>query len=40
VKPDKKVKATTFLRPSDAMPIEDAPEDLKKMLGMGGDDEE
>jgi hypothetical protein len=39
--PDKKVKATNFLMPSDAKPLEDAPEELKQMLGgMGGDDEE
>lgn len=40
VKPDKKVKPTTFLRPSDAKSFDEAPEDLKKMLGVGGDDEE
>jgi hypothetical protein len=39
--PDKKVKATNFLMPSDAKPLEDAPEELKQMLGgMDGNDEE
>jgi len=39
--PDKKVKPTAFLLPSDAKPIEEAPEELKQMLGgMGDDDEE
>ena len=39
--PDKKVKATNFLMPSDAKPLEDAPEELKQMLGgMGSDGEE
>lgn len=39
--PDKKVKATNFLLPSDAKPFEEAPEELKQMLGgMDGDDEE
>lgn len=40
VVPSKKVKPTTFLRPSDAVPISDAPEDLKKMLGIGEGEEE
>ena len=34
VTPSKKVKATTFLRPSDAQPFSEAPADLKKMLGF------
>lgn len=39
--PDKKVKATNFLLPSDAKSFDEAPDDLKQMLGgMGGDDEE
>ncbi len=37
--PDKKVKATTFLLPADATDFKDAPEELKQMLGGGGDDE-
>jgi len=40
VTPNKKVKPTTFLRPSDAKPIEEAPEELKKMLRMGEDEKE
>lgn len=39
VTPDKKVKASSFLRPADAQPLDEAPEDvkngLKQMLGMG-----
>lgn len=39
--PDKKVKATNFLLPSDAKSFDEAPDELKQMLGgMGGDDEE
>jgi len=39
--PNKKVKSTQFLLPSDAKPFEEAPEELKQMLGgMGGDDDE
>lgn len=38
--PDKKVKPTAFLLPSDAKPIEEAPEELKQMLGGMDDDEE
>lgn len=35
VTPSKKVKPTTFLRPSDAQPISEAPAELKAMLGLG-----
>lgn len=39
--PDKKVKPTLFLLPSDAKSIDDAPEELKQMLGgLVGDDDE
>ena len=38
ITPNKKVKATDFLLPSDAKDFEDAPEDLKKMLGGGGEE--
>lgn len=39
--PDKKVKPTLFLLPSDAKPLDEAPEELKQMLGgLAGDDEE
>lgn len=39
--PDKKVKATQFLLPSDAKSFDEAPDDLKQMLGgVGSDDEE
>lgn len=39
--PDKKVKPTMFLLPSDAKPIDEAPEELKQMLGgLAGDDDE
>ncbi|MBQ3751727.1 MAG: hypothetical protein II865_10560 [Bacteroidales bacterium] len=34
VTPDKKVKASNFLRPSDSTPIKDAPDELKAMFGM------
>lgn len=41
VTPDKKVKASSFLRPSDAQSLEEAPEDVKnglmQMLGMGAE---
>lgn len=40
ITPDKKVKPTSFLLPSDAKPFEEAPEELKQMLGGLGDDEE
>lgn len=40
ITPDKKVKATEFLLPSDAKDFKEAPEDLKQMLGIGDDDEE
>ena len=41
ITPDKKVKPTNFLLPSDAKDIKDAPEELKQMLGgLGEDDEE
>lgn len=39
ITPDKKVKPTNFLLPSDAKDFSEAPEELKQMLG-GGDDEE
>ncbi len=39
VTPDKKVKATQFLLPSDAKDIKEAPEELKQMLGMTGEEE-
>lgn len=38
--PDKKVKATAFLLPSDAKSLDEAPEELKQMLGGIGDDDE
>lgn len=38
ITPNKKVKATDFLLPSDAKDFADAPEDLKKMLGGGGEE--
>lgn len=38
--PNKKVKSTMFLLPSDAKDIKEAPDELKQMLNMGGDDEE
>lgn len=34
ITPNKKVKASTFLRPSDSTPIKDAPAELKAMFGM------
>lgn len=34
ITPSKKVKATNFLRPSDAQPISEAPAELKAMLGI------
>lgn len=34
VTPNKKIKSTNFLRPSDATPMSDAPEDIKKALGI------
>jgi hypothetical protein len=37
--PDKKVKPTAFLLPADAKDFSEAPEELKQMLGGGGDDE-
>ncbi len=39
VVPNKKLKATAFLMPSDAQPISEAPEDLKQMLGLGSEKE-
>ena len=36
--PDKKVKPTLFLLPSDAKPLDEAPEELKQVLGGGGDE--
>ena len=38
--PDKKVKPTFFLLPSDAKPLDEAPEELKQMLGGLADDDE
>ncbi len=38
--PNKKVKATQFLLPSDAKDFSEAPEELKQMLGGAGGDEE
>ena len=38
--PNKKVKPTMFLLPSDAKDIKEAPDELKQMLNLGGDDEE
>ncbi|MBR4913456.1 MAG: DUF4412 domain-containing protein [Bacteroidales bacterium] len=38
--PNKKVKPTMFMLPSDAKDIKEAPDELKQMLNMGGDDEE
>jgi len=34
ITPNKKVKASSFLRPSDSTPIKDAPAELKAMFGM------
>lgn len=34
ITPNKKVKASNFLRPSDSTPIKDAPAELKAMFGM------
>ena len=39
VTPNKKVKASNFLRPSDSTPIKDAPAELKAMFGMSEDEE-
>ena len=39
--PNKKVKPTMFMLPSDAKDIKEAPDELKQMLHLGeGDDEE
>jgi hypothetical protein len=38
VTPDKKVKASNFLRPSDSTPIKDAPAELKAMFGMSDEE--
>lgn len=40
ITPDKKIKPTMFLLPSDAKSFKDAPEELKQMLGGLGDDDE
>lgn len=40
VTPDKKIKPTMFLLPSDAKSLKDAPDELKQMLGGLGNDEE
>ena len=39
VTPNKKVKASSFLRPSDSTPIKDAPAELKAMFGMSDEEE-
>lgn len=39
VTPDKKIKPTQFLLPSDAKDIKDAPDELKQMLGGMGEEE-
>ena len=39
VTPDKKIKPTMFLLPSDAKSFKDAPDELKQMLGGGGEEE-
>lgn len=39
ITPDKKIKPTMFLLPSDAKSIKEAPDELKQMLGMGADEE-
>ena len=38
--PNKKVKSTMFLLPSDAKDIKEAPDELKQMLHLGEDEEE
>ena len=38
--PNKKVKPTMFLLPSDAKDIKEAPDELKQMLHLGEDEEE
>lgn len=38
--PNKKLKPTAFLMPSDAKPIKEAPAELLQMLGMDGEGEE
>lgn len=38
--PNKKIKAVDFLLPAGWEPIENAPDEVKAMLGIGGDDEE
>lgn len=40
VTPNKKIKATSFLMPSDAKPISEAPAEVKAMLGMSDDSED
>ena len=40
IKPDKKINAKSFILPAGWEPIENAPDDVKKMLGMGADGEE
>lgn len=41
VTPDKKIKPTMFLLPSDAKSLKDAPDEIKQMLGgLGEDDDE
>lgn len=39
VKPDKKIKASNFFRPSDATPFDEMPADIKAQLGLGDDEE-
>lgn len=38
VTPNKKVKSTDFLRPSDATDIKEAPDDLKQMFGISNEE--
>jgi hypothetical protein len=38
VTPDKKIKPTMFLVPSDAKSIKEAPDELKQMLGMSDEE--
>ena len=37
ITPSKKIKTSSFLRPSDATNIKDAPDDIKQMLGIGAE---
>ncbi|MCQ2285251.1 MAG: hypothetical protein MJZ76_00050 [Bacteroidales bacterium] len=40
VVPDKKINAKSFVLPAGLEPIENAPEEVKKMFGIGGSDDE